>query len=260
MNQIFFQPWKATKKIHPTALDLSLYLPKVALAAPLAPLKKGWEYAVPDSVWADSMLGNDLAGDCAEACALHTIMGNSAANKAPQVFTQQDAFDLYAAVTGYDPSQTQPDDSNPTDNGTAYSDLFTYWQNTGIKGDKILGVASVNFNVRSMLNAAIYFFGSVLVGCSVTQSMMDDFNAGNSWDTFSGAVLGRHAVPMFGYGSKGNMILTWARRQPAGLNFVSMIDEAYVVITQAWVNAQNRAPSGIDLAALTADLAAMKQR
>jgi hypothetical protein len=240
---------KRPPKFHPSTLLFSKYLLSDAAPLPTAPPVKGWEYAVPDDVWAASMLGNDSVGDCAEACALHKIMGDSANNGAPITFTTQDALDLYSAITDYDPNDPS------TDQGTAYTDLFDYWQKTGIKGDKILAWASVNFNNPAELNAAIFYFGAALVGIQVTQGMMDQFNAGQPWNgPFSGSTLGGHAVPIFGFGSQGRTVITWAKRQQTDLTFPSIMDECYVVISQSWLNAQGAAPSGLDLTALESDI------
>lgn len=244
---------KLDPKYHPKTLDLLKYFPKL-FALPAPPPKKGWEYAVPDETWAGSMLGNDQYGDCVEAMALHYIMGATAQAGTPVTFTTQDALDLYTAITGFNPNDPS------TDNGTAITDLLNYWQTTGIKGHFINGWASVPINATA-LNTAIWLFGGVLIGTSVVQSMMDQFDAGQPWNApFTGDVLGGHGIPILGYGSAGRTCITWGKRQPMDLSAPSLWDEAYVVITDDWLNqASGLAPSGFNYAALQADLQAIGQ-
>jgi hypothetical protein len=254
---------KTAPKYNPRTLLLGKYTAGVALPAPEA--KRGWEYAVPDAVWATSMLGNDQVGDCVIAAILHYIMAARASSGQPvPAFTTQNALDLYSAITGYDPSQTQPDGSNPTDNGTAWTDALAYWQTTGVPipggaPDKILGWASFDYTDPVKLNQAIDIFGASLNGHQVTQSMEDQFNAGQPWNApFSGAVLGGHGTPFLGYGRLGRTLITWAKREPTDPTFPTIMDEAYVVISPSWYAQAQKTPLGFDVAALTSDLVAIK--
>lgn len=240
---------KLDPKYNPKTLNLLKYVPSLFSLPPI-PSKKGWEYAVSDPTWAGSMLGNDQYGDCVEAMALHYIMAAATNAGKPVTFMAQDALDLYTAITGFNPNDPS------TDKGTAITDLLNYWQTTGIQGHFIKGWVSVPLNAAA-INAAIDLFGGLLIGTAVTQSMEDQFNAGQPWNTpFSGDVLGGHGIPILGYGSEGRTCITWAKRQQMDLNMVSQWDEAYAVVTDDWINQESGlAPSGFDLATLQADLA-----
>jgi hypothetical protein len=257
----------APVKIHPSTLLLKDYLPKAGL--PVPPAHQGYEYAVSDAVWAQSMLGNGPdtlpdfpsfqgCGDCVWAAFLHYIMAARANAGERVIFTAKDAVGLYSKYTGYDPSQTQPDGSNPTDNGTAMTDGFAAWQKDGLLGHKILGWAAINPSDPAQRKAAIYAFGATFSGISVTASMMQQFQNGQPWNSpFDGAMLGRHAFPILGFGRFGQTGLSWARRVASDPDFPQLISEEYVVVTQDWLDAQGKSPSGLDLQTLQSDLSAV---
>jgi len=253
-----FKLGKNPPEADPHTLRMSSFVPET-LPAPEE--KRGWEYAVPDAVWAQSMLGNDQVGNCVIAMLLHYIMlaEASAGRPVPQ-FTTADGIALYSAITGYDPSQTQPDGSNPTDQGTSMTAALAYMVSTGYKGYKFLAWAQFDFRNRLRLQQAIDLFGAALVGFTVTQEMMDAFNAKKPWNAPYGTnSLGGHGCPFPGFGSQGDTLITWAMRQQTDPGFLpKMADEAYVAITESWLNAAQETPLGIDLAALQADMAALK--
>lgn len=247
-----FKLGKLDPKRHPDTLLLDSYLSNSALPPP--PEKRAWEYRVSDAIWASSMLGNDEAGCCVEAAAMHWIMAATANTKKPATFTKQNCLDLYSAITGYDSNDPS------TDQGTAYTDLFAHWKNVGIKDasgkvHKILGWASIGLDLTK-LRQAIDIFGGILIGTIVTQSMEEQFRSGEPWDApFSGSVLGGHGIPWLGFGRQGQTCITWAKRQQMDTTAPSQIDEAYAVVTQDFVDDKTGlAPNALNMDALMAAL------
>jgi hypothetical protein len=246
---------KLPPKFNRKTLTIHGYLPPGILPPPLE--HRAWEYKISDADWALSMLGNDVARDCVIAAILHFIMSATARTNQAATFTTQDAFDLYAAITGWDGVP-----GSPSDQGTAMTDAMAYMVKTGVKDQqgrlhKWLGWASIKLDLAS-LRQAIAIFGGILVGTAITQSMMDQFNAGQPWNApFSGDVLGGHGIPWLGYGREGQTCITWAKRWQMDLNAPEEMDEAYAPITADFLNAQGVSPSGFDLAALQADLKAL---
>ena len=240
-----------------TILQLSKYTSK--LAAP--PAKVYWEYKVPPGEW--EMLGNDTVGDCEIARLLHIIMSASAHTGKMLVPTVAEALAVYSAITGYDPSQTQPDGSNPTDTGCNSDDVFNYWQKTGISIGgvihKIAGWVQIG-STAAAIKQAIWLFGAASIDIQVFQSMMDQTNAKQAWDNPTGDSLGYHAVPGMGFGAAGLTVITWAMLQQMGWPIcLQIMQGAYAVITPEWIAQNGKTPNGFDLAALRADMAAMRQ-
>ncbi len=235
------------RKEHPGTLKLGKYLTVGA-----APMKSYWEYKVGD--W--PMMVNDSVGDCTCACAGHMIQNWTAHTYGMATPTDDEIIAAYSAITGYVPG----DES--TDNGAAITDVLSYWQNPGIAGHKILAWAEIDTKNLAAIKQAIFLFGGIDCGFNVPGSAMDQFNAGQTWTVVPGSDdEGGHSVPILGYGSLGATCITWAKRQPLAWDFFAQyFDEAYCIITQDWLTAAQTSPiAGLDLAALQADLAALKQ-
>ena len=242
---------KLPPKRHPKTLRLSKYLDAGTLPPP--EIVRGWE--IQSGITDFGMLGNDSVGDCVIAAMLHYLMMAKAIEGSPVTYTTEQALALYSAITGYDPNDPS------TDQGTVWTDALAYWQNTGVYGDKILGWAQVDYTDPVKLNQAIDIFGAALIGTAVTQSMEDQFGKGEPWNApFSGEVLGGHGIPLTGFGREGRTLITWGKAQPSDLTMpTAVFDEAYVVITPSWLAKAEETPLGIDLEALQADLAAIKE-
>jgi len=69
------------------------------------------------------MLANDSLGNCTIAGPMHQLMVAMACSGRKINFTDSEAIGVYSAVGDYDPRQTQPDGSNPTDNGCDMVDV-----------------------------------------------------------------------------------------------------------------------------------------
>lgn len=242
---------KLAPKPHRDTLLMSKYIGADALPAP--PEKRAWEYRV-KSAW--GMFLNNELGICVIAACLHWIMAATANTDKPAIFTDAEALRAYSAITGYVPGDPS------TDQGTAWTDALAYWREIGftdVNGTvhKILGWAAVGLTIPE-LNQALNLFGGLLIGTNVTQSMMDQFNAGQPWNApFDGGIIGGHGIPELGYGGEGRSVITWNAEEQGDNTLPSNYDEAYCVVTQDFLDAAGMAPSGIDLATLQIDIASL---
>lgn len=93
--------------------------------------------------------------------------------------------------------------------------------------------------MHSEVKACIYLLNGIYVGFQVTQSAMDQFNAGQNWDVVPnpGAILGGHCVygmvyqKIFGYTEDGPLCITWGKRQQMTWAFWDKyVDEAYGIV------------------------------
>jgi hypothetical protein len=219
-----------------------------------------WTPAVPSP----GMLGNDTVGDCTVACMLHLMQLWCYLNKKPFDPTAAQALSLYSAITGYDPAQTQPDGSNPTDQGADPTAVLQYAQKVGMLDHKIRTFLSINPQDINHIKAAIYWFGGVYAGVNLPGSAEQEFNAGQEWKIQSLAdlnnPLGGHAIPLMAFGLENNgqtyfTCDTWAAYQRMTGNWwwgAGM--EVFAVLSDDWVASGGQAPNGFDDAALTADL------
>lgn len=222
--------------------------------APDPPNKVWREYKVSPTAW--GMFMNDTIGDCTCAAIAHMLMLMTAHTGTMVVPTEQEVLTAYTAVSGYDPN------TGMNDNGAAIVDVLNYWHTTGIAGHKILGWAQIdNTNVYAV-KQAIWLFGGVDLGVQLPNIALEQLSLNQPWGLVSNdeGNAGGHSIPNFGYGSQGTNCITWGRRQGMSWDwFKQYCDEAYIVITQDWIDqATNQTPSGFDLETLMKDLQALK--
>lgn len=196
------------------------------------------------------MYNNDQYGCCVWAAMGHML--EAWTTYASHVTLEVPAAALltgYSTVTGFDPAQTKPDGSNPTDNGTVLADALAYWQKTGIAGHKILAYAQIKDFTN--IETALRVFGALMVGVTVSQSAMDQFDAHAPWTVVGGSpTLGGHCVHV-GFDGTDFRCVTWGAVQEISLPWWQQcVDEVWVPITPEWLSAAGSTPSGLDLAGL----------
>ena len=237
---------------------LSDFLPAATAWPAVKP--RGWEYAKGIVL---NMLGNDVRGNCAIVAAMNFAMVQTANTGNPLTPTTALALQAYSAITGFDPSQDQPDGSNPTDQGTdVQNQLFPYWRTTGIpmlnKNGKevlhtILGTAALDLSSVAQQRWAVDVFGGTMMGFSCPEAIVGNVT---NWNDPSGSSAGGHEVYLPGQGADGWHAFSWAASIPGTWRFsMALADEIDVVVTPFWLNAQGESPSEFNLNGL---LAAMK--
>lgn len=230
-------------------LHLSRY---VGAPLPAPPATVDWVTAVTD--W--PMYLNDELGDCTCACVGHMVevFTRYGAGTTVEV-TDDDVLKLYE-LQGY-----RPDDPS-TDQGAVIQDVLGDWRKTGIAGHKVVAFASVDVSNPAEVKQALNLFGSVDIGFNVPASAMDQFNAGKPWDvvTHDGGIEGGHCVPvqLVQDSSPAYKVVTWGAVQEMTQAFWDKyVEEAWVVITEDFLNGQGVDPQGFDLYQLGEDLAAL---
>jgi hypothetical protein len=198
------------------------------------------------------MYGNDTIGDCTCACVGHQIQAWTRYTGAEVDVPEDEIIQLYSAVSGYDPS------TGANDNGANVQDVLTYWRQSGVPvaGHKILAFAQLKD--LSKIHDALWMFGSVYLGINFPQSAMDQFNADQPWDVSGdGTIVGGHAIPVqyAGTGACPYQVVTWAKLQGMTQAFLdTYCEEAWIIITDDWLDKNGHTPEGLDLAQLGADL------
>lgn len=198
---------------------------------------------------------NDRYGCCTIAGGGHIIQGESTYGQgATQTITNTDVLTAYEAVSGFDPS------TGKNDNGAVMQDVLSYWRKTGIGGHKILAFAELDVKNLDEVRQALDTFGSIYIGIDFPDSAMDQFNAGKPWDVVKGSPLdGGHAINGGYYDVNGNWkVVTWGEVQEMTPAFWDKyVEEAWIVVTPEWLNAQGQSPSGFDLHGLGEELAVL---
>jgi len=254
---------KRQTRIDPRTLVGAKYL----RALPPPPAAVDWSAAAGQL----GMMGNDRLGDCTCAGLAHMIQvwtGN--ANPPAKVWTDDQVVAAYSQLCGYDPA-------NPaSDQGGVELDILNAWRTSGVNGDKIVAYVSLDPKNATELQQAIALFGGIYTGIALPTSAQQQ----TIWDTTPSSpsdagTWGGHCVPLVGYypatqgnwfhrmlgeqATKGGAVcITWGATKKLTWDFIAdYMDEAYAVLTQDWIEANGKSPSGFDLATLQADLAAV---
>lgn len=199
------------------------------------------------------MYANDRVGDCAIASPAHLIGGwTQKAGGKPLLFTDSQIIAEYSAVSGYDPR------TGANDNGCTLEDVQERWLRTGLFGRKVVAYAGVNAADHSTVRQGAFIFGGATIGLNMPAAWQNATGPGGVWDAGNGfnyrpGTWGGHAVPILGYDDRYYYVVTWGHVQkltPAALQTYCL--GVFVNLSEDWVAANKKSPSGFDVAALIA--------
>jgi hypothetical protein len=240
---------KLPKREDPRTIMLHDYVP--AGAPPILPAVKHWEGRL--GYW--GMMMNDQLGDCTIAAAAHMVMLWTTYSGDEFIPSDAQIVSDYSAITGYVPGDSS------TDQGAVELDVLNYWRRfPAMLGRPIDGYAAVDVTNQEQITQAIFIFGGCYIGFDVPQSALDQFNAGQPWDSVAndGGIVGGHAVPALGYDATGVYCITWGAIQKMTWRFwARYVSEAYAVSSPYWFNKKQLTPAGFGVAELRADLLLM---
>jgi hypothetical protein len=233
---------------------MARYLPP-GLPPPPAAVDRTAAVTVP---W--GMMLNDTEGDCTIAAMGHNIMAWTANGKGLFVPSDADIQKAYENVGQFDPSQTQPDGSNPTDNGCNADDVLKYCRDTGISGRKIGAWVRVFPDRRDEVMQSINLFGAWYIGLSLPDAFQDL----TSWEIPSGQSLtgawepnpnNGHMVMGSKYDDSGAPVITWGQPMFMSWDFAAAYaDECYCILSPDQIRSDGTCPAGFDLPTLQKDL------
>jgi hypothetical protein len=186
------------------------------------------------------MLGNDVAGNCVFAGAGHEIMlWNAEVGKQVRI-SERTALSNYSALTGYDPSQTDPvTGENPTDQGTDVAQWLSYRRKTGFFDDdgryhKIGAYISLDPGNTDQLRYAAYYFDGVGIGVNFPNQWMDIFKqGGRTWPALRNPDYeGGHYISAVAFRDRRPVIVSWGQKIELTLGaYKQTCDEAYAYLT-----------------------------
>lgn len=150
---------------------------------------------------------------------------------------------------------------SPRDTGCVISQVLNYYRDTGLqlggKVRKIDGYVSVDWRNPDLLKAAILLFGNVQIGFALPQEWYKSADK-SAWDVTSTRIVGGHDVGGFAYDEDGVTIATWAGTRKflwKALGSTRYVSECYSVVAPEWYEKDGVSATGLDVAALKADLA-----
>lgn len=239
-------------------------LPAVPLAAcarldahlsanlPAPPAALNWAARLPGLAW--GMMLNDRLGDCTCAAVGHAIQLMTGISRG-RVRTLADwaILRLYEAVSGYDPS------TGANDHGAVVADVLARWRARGAtwrRGHKIAAYGRVDQANVTVVQQVIALLGFAYVGCEVPAEWEQ---APAVWDVSDSPIVGGHAVILVGWDATGFQLVSWGEVfTMTYAAFERYVDEVWGVVSADWLSPAQITPSGLNLAALLADLDALE--
>lgn len=226
-----------------------LHRPKL----PRIPLSKDWDASLPEEL---GMFANDKYGDCGFASMAHAVQTWTATPGPSKTLTDDEVLAAYSACTGFridDPS---------SDGGVVMLDALKFWRKTGIASRKIGAFLKVDHSNLGHCRAGIALFGGLYVGANLPTLAQDP----GPWIGSKGRLIGGLSPGSWGghcmwcpsYDAKSFEFVTWGKRQTSDVQWwLNYVDEAYVCVSQDWVDEKRPAPSGFDLKKLQEFLRAL---
>jgi hypothetical protein len=235
----------------------TLKMEKYTGALPFPPPHVDYISEVPN--W--PMYANDTLGDCVAAAAGHMIE-NWTYNAGKGV--QPAESDI---ITFYENSGYVPGDPS-TDQGWLMLPALKNWRSKGIGGHKIVAFAKLQTGNWASFQQAIAIFGNVYIGVNLPDAVVPQSPDAPDWTTIpwiwdssmSPDPNNGHCIPGMAYrqtdGGFNAHFVSWAAVMVMNRAFYQQAsDEAYVAVTSDWIEADEKSPSGFDIAQLLADLA-----
>lgn len=188
---------------------------------------------------------NDRIGDCTYAGVDHLNRGwNALTGEDDRLPTEKQIEAAYFKETGGE------------DTGCNEADVLKRWHTEGIFGEKIAGYAPVPPKDLLQLHQSVAFYGGCYLGITVGEPQQEMFARGEEWTWVDGQEEDGHCVVALGYGPNGGLkCKTWGGEAILSAGFLAhALDEAWCVLGDQMVKAKGD-KLGLDLAALTADLA-----
>lgn len=241
---------KKPVRFDPRTLKIERYFTS---ALPAPPARVDWSRGFSFNY---GMMLNDTLGDCTEAKKGHAVQVWTLCNGRMVTVPDSVVLGAYETDGGYVPGDAS------TDNGEDMLTNLTDWRQNGFGGHALSAFAAIDYSNFASVAQSIYLFGLVDIGFSVPQSAMDQNGAGQIWDVVpnDGGIVGGHdvVVPMFDSTSHTLTCITWGmRQQMTWAFFQKYVDEAYALLAPDWLQRGGIDPSGFNLTALQADLAAV---
>lgn len=196
----------------------------------------------------------DGLGDCTCAGAAHGTQAFTAYGKGEFTPAPKDVLDMYVAVAGYNPQ------TGENDNGAVEQDVLEYLVEHGLAGHKILAYAQVDHTSPAEMKAALEIFGSLYLGIQVPSSMDAQFGAGEPLTPVAGSPIeGGHCVIVQKWDEEYIWIVTWGTLYRMTWEFFAAYgDEAWIIVTQDFLDAEGVTPDGLNLMALMAQFSQIK--
>lgn len=199
------------------------------------------------------MYRNDELRDCTCATVGNIERLLSAVLKKPETPTDADVLEMFDAT-------------GPRGEGRFCLDILNRWFSVGFgrtAHEKILAFAEIDPRNSDHMRLAMSLFGNVYCGLALPTTAQEQtvwrIVRGGGADAEPGS-WGGHAVPAFDYSTRGITVVTWGQPLRMTWGFArAYLDEAYVVFSPDWLDANRKSATGLDVDTLLEDVEALRK-
>lgn len=228
-----------------TAPRLAAYLDPLRTVPP--PPKVDWFTKAQASI--GRMFLNDRFGDCVIAGKYHAVgawTGNDSDSGGVAVGSDQEVYQTYQNWCG------------PGDNGCVITNVLDRMQAQGIPMNGVRhtidGYVAVDWTDKLEVQVALVLFGALTIGVNLPSA----WESSAVWDVTGSPIVGGHDVTCVGYDEQGVQVSSWGRVYTitwAAFLQRRWVEECYALLGPDWYGKDGKAPGGLDVATLKADLA-----
>ena len=222
-------------------LQLSRYMPAIQEPPPSY-------YDTAPQIITTPTWSNTRFGDCTVAARANQCLVEDSAHAAAPILDPQLVIDEYFELTGFH------------DTGLSMRVALNHWRKSPFLNTRpIHAYAAISPTNAELIRESIYTFGSAYIALNMPTA----WRGAHTWTRGQGHAYapgswGAHCVALIAYDPTEVIALTWGARQPITWPALAYYcDEAYAVLGPDWCDINMHSPSGIDLATLRADLAAI---
>jgi hypothetical protein len=211
------------------------------------------------------MYSNDTLGDCVAAAAGHMIENWTFTAGKGLIPADSDVVIFYEG-SGYVPGDPS------TDQGWDLLAALKAWRKTGfgvwrgVANHKITAFVQLKTGNWDELRQAIYLFGNAYLGFALPDAVLPSAPGSPDWTSIpwkwapgmTADPANGHCVPAMACSTTWTDFISWAAKMGFDQGFyANASDEAYAVVTQDWIEADGKSPSGFNVTQLLADLQAI---
>lgn len=196
---------------------------------------------------------NQAIGDCTCAGIGHMIQAWTANAGTEVTLPDTDILSMYCTLSGYNPS------TGSNDNGCVEQNVLQWMHDTGVAGHKVDAFAQVNPGSLDEMKAALLVSGALYLGINCPQTAETQAAANQPWTYIPGSpIAGGHCVVAVKWDTEYIWVVSWGKLIPMTQEFWQQYgEEAWIVISPDWFNAQEDTPAGLNLAGLMSEFHAI---
>ncbi len=196
---------------------------------------------------------NDKIGDCTCVSGANSMLFRSTLRDENVLRVPTPRIINFYEIFGYNPQLTQPDGSNPTDQGAVLTNVMQTWMtrgyDTGSGINRLSGYGSIDPRNTNLIKNAIDLFEDVYTGVQLTVAQQTQ----EIWDYVPNSpIWGGHCIDIVGYDEEYFYGISWKKVFRITVRFILMqCMEMYALLDKvSFLSLDKAGVTGINYSAL----------